>query len=921
MIKRLSLCMLFFLAAAGLTTAQDLTSPKQHFGFAIGDNYKLATYTQTEAYFKKIAAVSDRVSLVNMGQTEEGRSQYMMIVSSPENIKNLTHFKEISQKLARAESLSDEQAKSLSIEGKAVVWIDGGLHATETVGTHQLIETLWQLVSRDDPETLNILDNVIILLTHANPDGQELVSNWYMGNRDTLKRSYNLLPRLYQKYAGHDNNRDFFMMNMKETRNISRQLYIEWLPQIIYNHHQSGPAGSVVAGPPYRDPFNYLFNPLVVTGIDAVGAAMISRLNSENKPGYTERGGSSFSTWYNGGLRTTTYFHNMIGLLTEIIGNPTPSSIPLVPSRLLPSGNTPFPVMPQKWNFKKSIDYSLSLNYAVLDYAARNREHLLYNIYLMGKSSIQAGSQDHWTLTPARINAITSAYESDQKNKKKADSTNNRNRANQGSIPLKYYDILFKNQTLRDPRGYIIPSGQADFPTAVKFINALIQAGISISKATADFKIENISYPEGSYIIKTNQAFRPHILDMFEPQDYPNDFQYPGGPPVPPYDITGWTPAFTMGFKYKRILNDFQGPFQAISYGDIQSPSGEFNPKPGDTGFILDSRCDNTFAAVNHLISSGIAVYRVKKLPVNNETGPGSFFIPASQKAKTLLEKESGRLSLRVISGNKKPSELSSKLTPLRVAIWDMYGGSISSGWLKWIMEQHDFSFSTIYPKEINAGDLKKKYDVIIFVSGAIPPLAASEQSAPRDTTKLSYIPAEFRSRWGKISADTSINSLKKFMENGGTVITIGKSTSLAYHLKLDVSDALVEMNKGILTPLPGEKFYIPGSVLRVSIDTTQTSCWGMESQTDVIFDSSPVFRIKPEAISQLKIKPLAWFSSDQPLRSGWAWGQQYLKDGVAAFEAKVGSGKLYAFGPEITFRSQTYSTFKLIFNQLYSGY
>ena len=158
-------------------------------------------------------------------------------------------------------------------------------------------------------------------------------------------------------------------------------------------------------------------------------------------------------------------------------------------------------------------------------------------------------------------------------------------------------------------------------------------------------------------------------------------------------------------------------------------------------------------------------------------------------------------------------------------------------------------------------------------------------------------------------------------MEAGGTVITIGKSTSLAYHLKLGVSDALVEMNKGKLTPLPSEKFYIPGSILRVSIDTTQSSCWGMESRADVIFDSSPMFRIKPEAINQMKIKPIVWFNTDLPLRSGWAWGQKYLKDGVAAFEAKVGSGKLYAFGPEITFRSQTYCTFKLIFNQLYSGY
>src|ERR1035437_10028181 len=171
MIKRLSFCTFFLLITSLLSVAQELTSPKQFFGFSIGDNYKLATYTQTEAYFKKIASASDRVSLVNIGTTEESRSQYMMIVSSPGNIKNMAHYREISQKLARAEGIPDEQAKKMSLEGKAVVWIDGGLHATETVGTHQLIETLWQLVSRNDPETVNILDNVIILLVHANPDG------------------------------------------------------------------------------------------------------------------------------------------------------------------------------------------------------------------------------------------------------------------------------------------------------------------------------------------------------------------------------------------------------------------------------------------------------------------------------------------------------------------------------------------------------------------------------------------------------------------------------------------------------------------------------------------------------------------------------------------------------------------------------
>lgn len=911
----------FFISTL-LSVAQTLPSPKEHFGFSIGDNYKLATYTQTEEYFKKIASVSNRVQLVNMGTTEEGRSQYMMVISSPDNIKNLIRYKEISQNLAHAEGLTEEQARKMVLEGKAVVWIDGGLHATETVGSHQLIETLWQLVSRNDTETLRILDEVIVLLVHANPDGQELVANWYMRNTDTLKRSYSQLPKLYQKYAGHDNNRDFYMMNMKETRNLSNQLYIEWIPQIVYNHHQSGPAGSVVAGPPYRDPFNYLFNPLVITGIDAVGAAMINRLNVEEKPGYTERGGSVFSTWYNGGLRTTTYFHNMIGLLTEIIGNPTPSSVPLVPERLIPSGNTPYPVIPQKWNFRKSIEYSLSLNYAVLDYAARNREHLLFNIYSMGKNSIGKGSRDNWTVSPKKIAAVKESFNTDQKNKKITDTNNNPAREAQGTLPLKYYDQVFTDLTLRDPRGYIITADQPDFPTALKLINAMIRAGIRFSKATASFSVEGKNYPAGSYIVKTNQAFRPHVLDMFESQDHPNDFLYPGGPPVAPYDMAGWTPAYTMGIKFERIMDSFDGPFQSIPYGEIQSPAGTIDFTNTSAGYILDSRSNNSFIAVNDLIKSGVDVYRIKYKPeIKQEAVQGSFFIPASQKAKSILQKASSDFGINVKPANNRPGNLSEKLVPLRIALWDMYGGSMSSGWLRWIMEQHHFSFKTIYAKEIDAGNLKKSYDVIIFVSGAIPSLTSSERSDSRDTTSLKSIPAEYRSQWGKISADTSITELKKFMESGGSVITIGRSTNLAYHLRLPVSDALVEIKNGESVHLSSDKFYIPGSVLGVKVDTSLPSAWGMDSNADVIFNSSPVFRIRPDAINNMKIKPIAWFDTSRPLRSGWAWGQEYLQDGVAAFEASVGKGKLYAFGPEITFRGQTYSTFKLIFNQLYSGY
>ncbi|GHN00740.1 peptidase [Cytophagales bacterium WSM2-2] len=912
---------LALVAISQLAVGQNIPTPKEHFGFTIGDDYQLATYTQTEAFFRKLAT-SDRVKLVDIGLTEEGRHQLMLIVTSPENHKRLDRFKEISTKLARAEGVSEEQARNLAMEGKAVVWIDGGLHATETVGASQLIQTAYELITRTDAETMRILDKVVILLTHANPDGQELVSSWYMRESKPEKRSLDHLPKLYQKYIGHDNNRDFFIMNMKETQNMGRQLFVEWIPQIMYNHHQSGPGGSVLAGPPYRDPFNYVFEPGMITGIDAVGAAMVNRLNAENKPGYTRLGGSVFSTWYNGGLRTTTHFHNMIGLLTEIVGSPTPAEIPLITSRLVPNNNTPFPVTPQKWHYRQSIEYSLTLNYAVLDYAARNSDHLLYNIYKMGKNSIEKGNSDYWTPYPSRVETVAAAYRNrPKKDEKRQEPTYQSGIMGGFGIPVKYYDSIFKALGKRDARGYVIPSDQADFPTAVKFVNALLKTGIRVEVAKSDFEVNKKKYPAGSYVVKTNQAFRPHVIDMFEPQDHPNDFQYPGGPPVRPYDAAGWTLAFQMGVKFDRFVEAFDGPFEQVPYGELQNPKGAFDAKSAG-GYVLNAKTNNSFVAVNDLLKEGVDVYRLTD--GSAETSTGSFYVPFSAKAKSILEKGASAYGIKVSGVSKKPASGLAKVSTQRIALWDTYGGSMPSGWIRWIMEQYHFNADVIYPKTIDAGDLRKKYDVIVFVTRGIPAVAketttgGEDDFANRREPKPEEIPTEYHNTMGKLTAEKSIPEIKKFLEEGGKVVTIGSSTNLAYHLKLPVKNALTEINNGQERNIPSDKYYVPGSLLQVSLDSTQNATWGMSNKTDVYFDNSPVFNLAPEAIAQGKVKPLAWFTEENPLRSGWAWGQNYLKGGVVAFEASVGKGKLYAFGPEITFRAQAQGTFKLLFNELY---
>jgi hypothetical protein len=885
-----------------MAIAQKIPTPKEHFGFEIGEDYKLATFTDLDSYFRKVAELSDRAKFIEIGPTEEGRQMPMLIITSPQNHQKLDRYKEISQLLGRAE-VNDEEAVRLISEGKPIVWIDGGLHSTETVGSHQLIPTVYDLLTRTDEENMRILNDVVILVVHTNPDGHEIVTNWYMSREDVKKRDMRT-PYMYQKYVGHDNNRDFFMNNMKETVNTSQQQYVEWLPQIIYNHHQTSPAGTVVAGPPYRDPFNHVFDPLIMTSLDGVGAAMINRLNLEGKPGYTRLGGSVFSSWWNGGLRTTPYFHNMIGILTEITGGPTPSEIPLVPDRLIPTHATPYPIDPQPWNFKKSIDYSVSMNYAILDFASRNADALLYNIYKMGKNSIERGNTDHWTKYPKRSAAVQSAYDA-AKEKASADDPEMAYYGMRSGLPVKYFDTVFKDPNLRDPRGFILSADQVDFPTAVRFVNALIKSGIQVHKATANFTVNGKQYPAGSYVVNSAQAFRPHVLDMFEPQDHPNDFEYPGGPPKRPYDAAGWTLAFQMGVEFDRILDGFEGPFEALPYGIVE----EFPVQrvPGGSGFLIDARANNAFIAVNDLLKAGANVYRTtftaSGMPV------GSFHVSGS---KSVLEKAAKEFGVKMISASRPSGAV--KVNPARIALFDHYGGSMPSGWVRWMLEQYHFPFEVIYPQDIDNGNLKAKYDVILFIGPGAPGTVRSWGGMP----KPEDIDPQYHKLLGNLTKEKSVPELKKFMEAGGNVVAVGASTSLAYDLGLPVSNALMEkLSDGRERPLTGEKYYIPGSILKAHLDDTHPANWGMGDSANMVFNNSPVFSLAPDAMLQ-GVKPLAWFGTESPLVSGWAWGESYLKNGVVAFEAPIGKGKLYAFGPEITFRAQAHNTFKLLFNQLY---
>ena len=902
--------------AAQTPAAPKVTSPEQFFGHQIGADYVLPNYTKFTAYVRKLDAESDRMVVQSIGKTAEGRDQLMAIITAPENFKKLDRYKDISRRLSQAEGLTDETARALAKEGKAVIWIDGGLHATEVLGAQQLLETIYQMVSKNDEETLRLLKDVVILATHANPDGMELVSDWYMRNPVQTQRSTGGLPRLYQKYVGHDNNRDFYMMNQPESSNINRILYREWFPQIVYNHHQTGPTGTVMFSPPFRDPFNYVYDPLVVNTLDQVGAAMHSRFDAEGKPGVTTRSGSSYSTWWNGGLRTMPYFHNQVGLLTESIGNPTPEEIGFAPDRLIRKGDLPFPIAPQVWHFRQSIDYSLTANYAVLDFAQRYRETLLYNMYVMGRNSIQRGSIDTWTDYPSRVAAVKTEIAKDMK--VEAGDPRMAMGGRVQTVPTKYYQLMRKPEQ-RDARGYIIPANAGDFLTATKFVNIMIKSGLTAMRATAPFTVAGTSYPAGSYVFKSAQPFRPHLLDMFEPQDHPNDFQYPGGPPIPPYDNAGWTLAFQMGLTFDRVIEAFDGPFERLA-DVITPPAGMVTDAAGAVGYVVNHRNNDAFIAVNRLLKAGEDVSFVGDRSYQSADGTGVIFIAAKATTGAVLAKAAAELGLSFRAVTQRPAGVTYKLTKPRIALWDQYGGSMPSGHVRWLLEQFEFDFDVIYPQALDAGNLKAKYDVILFPDGGIPEADnggggfGGRQPTPQD------IPDEYRSHLGRVTVAKTVPQLKAFADAGGVIVAFGGSAVLGEYLGLPVSNHLLDVQQdGTEKPLPGTKYFIPGSILQVAVDNTNPLAFGFDKRVDVFFENSPVMQLAPDATLR-GLKPVAWFDSKAPLRSGWAWGQHYLEGGAAIVEAQVGKGRVFLIGPEITFRAQPHGTFKFLFNSIYYG-
>jgi hypothetical protein len=908
-----------------LRAQREVPTPLEVFGHEVGDDYFLASYTQLREYWERVAAASDRMELEEIGTTSYGLPMLMAVISSPQNLARREEYRDIARRLCLARGVSPGEARELAQRGRAVVWIDAGMHATECVAGQNILELVHRMTVSDDPEVLRILDAVILLVCPANPDGMEMIANAYMATRKVGS-----IPVLYQRWVGHDNNRDFYMSTMPETKAINRVLYRRWFPQIVYNHHQTAPRGTVIFTPPFRDPFNYWIDPMVMRGIEMTAAHMNQRFAREGKAGVISRAGANYSTWWNGGLRTTSYFHNMIGILTESFGSPNPTELEQTLVRRLPSGDYPMPVASQEWHARQTIEYLQTANFAILDLAARYREELLHDIWTMGQRAIARGRGDHWTPTP-RLVAEARRRDEERRNAEP--------RSAEGEPDVESIDV-FADPAWRDARAYVLPIDQPDLRAATRFVNTLLDAGVEVHRATDAFEVNGLRYGAGSYVVRTDQAFRGHVMDMFEPQWHPDDIG-PSKEPVRPYDAAGWTPALSMDVRFDRVLDAFDAPLAPVAGPAAMPPA---RATEGAGGWIANHADSGSFVAINRLLAAGARVSWLEE-PWKSEDAAypeGAVFVAAGAGVAERVGALAAELGVAFEGIAAAPDVPLRELHAPRLGVFDVYGGDIATGWTSWLLGAFEFPFEIVLAPDLHAGALRERFDVLVLHTG-LPGSARRARAGGGETRRergpavsaedlekmvQSLPPFEDWSRAADglvpLDVDKAVPALRAFVEEGGVLIGLGsQARALARLLEVGVEvvgdeaprrDEEGKESKEGKESATNDGFFVPTSLLRGRVRQDHVLGYGVSPRVALVFNDNPILDVPEE---RAEIEVAARFAGEGLLASGWARGAEQLHGKPAAVCVRVGAGTVCLFAADVVYRAQPQGSFKMLFNAI----
>ncbi|HKW99210.1 MAG TPA: M14 metallopeptidase family protein [Bryobacteraceae bacterium] len=757
-------------------------TPKSHFGHEIGADRELLDWASVVSYFQVLARSSDQVRFEELGKTVEGRPFIAAIIAAPETLRSLDRYKEIQRRLADPRITSEAEAEKLIAQGKTVVLLTCAIHSTEVASTHTAVEFAYRLLTEDKPRYRAILNNVILILVPSlNPDGVDIVTRWY---RRTLGTAYEGTspPELYHHYLGHDNNRDWYFFTQPETRLTVGKLHNVWHPEIVYDVHQQGPNASRIFVPPWLDPIEPNVDAILAQEMNWIGTAIAADLTAAGKKGVAIH--AAYDFW--SPARHYQAFHAGLRILTESASARLATPITIRPEQL-DTHALGYNARERSWNFLEPWEGGEWHLRDIIDYQLIAFESCLYQAALHREDLVR-----------------------------------------------NFYRVGRRAVARTEPAAFLIPVKQRDPGATRKLLETLDFGMVEIGRA-----------PDGSHVISMTQPYGSFAKTLLERQNYPETRQYPGGPPVRPYDVTAQTLPLLMGVDVETLEKPFAGPLTREHFPEDQHQES-FSASDTDSWFT-----------VNRIWKSGGTVWR----------DPESGDFATSQKGSQWKE-----------------------LHRSRIGLYKSYIPAIDEGWTRWLFDEFGFVYKSLGNHEIQAGDLRRSYDVIVF----------PDQPA-RDLVS-GYLKGAMPEEFTGGLAEAGAHALREFADQGGSLIFLNRSTQYAIeYLDLKV--------KNVVEDVPSRDFYAPGSLLNVVLDTRHPLTLGLPREIAIWSEHSPAWNVDEGSVAR--------YPEAQILASGWLLGEKLIAGKTALADIRLGQGHVILFGMRPQYRGQSYQTFKLFFNAL----
>lgn len=844
----LLLSFLVFLSFQVYAQVGSIPTPESIIGFEPGTDYKMANWDQVYAYFKALDTASDKVEVLEVGETEMGRPMIIALISSPENLRNKEKYKEIQRKLADPRLSSDSELPRLVEEGKSVMLVTCSLHATELGATQMSPVMAYQMATENTPVMTQILENVILVLfPSANPDGVQMTADHYMSQNPGPGVRVTGLPRLYSKYTGHDNNRDWYMLTQKESMIIAKQMYEEWFPEIVFDMHQKG-GGSRIFLPPFADPLNPLIHPQIVREIQLLGGYMNSDLIDAGYPWVQNQSG--FTMWWHGGMRTAPYYHNMVGVMSEAASAnlasptiPTEEQIARIRERPKPEPTINYPVPwvdDRPWRLIDIMTEDRIAVLAVLKAAARNKDMFIKNYYTMNKEAIEKGGTEK-------------------------------------------------------PYAFVMSADQHDIGAMVYFIETMLKQDTDFHLATRGFNAGGKRYPAESVIVYLAQPTRPNILGIMDTQIYPSGRR--------PYDITGWTLPLQMGVEYDRIDEPFNARTRPYT---IAEPFSRGGTQEAPRAYYIGGNSIDHFKALNRLFKKNYSASIISEPYTVNEQEfpPGSIVLDVQGNIAGDIAELKKDLSLTIVESDAVDNSKKVALTKPRIGLIDN-PSSMPVGWMRWVLENNEFDYALVNNEDFEKGNLNDNFDVLLFtITPQIPGGGGGRgrgQPAAQQITEEERLALEEMQRQRQEAEQKVQQELRNFVQQGGTAVSwSGTVNYMIQTFDLGITD--VQTSR--------DEFSIPGSILKINVDTSHPVTYGMQAETYIFFRNNRVLRTNESRV-------LGKYPGTNPLVSGYVLGPEVIQNTDNIIHETVGNGKVVLISFEPMFRAQPVGTFKLVFNSI----